>query len=276
MRNEKANIIRGILLNKINNEILLKLKKKDQMRINGKKEEELYEMNCGNFEVFIIHKPTTGNSMNNICEIRNASTINLDITSSLKNDKQLENIFEGKSVISEKKLKIVPKIKPKKKEKFFQNEKKRAKDGFFKLRKIVRNLINKFQIIPKSNISKDNFENNKIIKTKKRASFPSKNESEFKIQLINISHREPAHHYKLENNDVNKKKKKIDLRSSKLFNIRNHKIIKSYRKSILIKNKLDLSKILNTSNNEDNKKKTSLTLKTKNTSQLMLLYNENS
>ena len=40
MINEKANIIRGILLNKINNEILLKLKKKDQMRINGKKEEE--------------------------------------------------------------------------------------------------------------------------------------------------------------------------------------------------------------------------------------------
>ena len=120
MRNEKANIIRGILLNKINNEILLKLKKKDQMRINGKKEEELYEMNCGNFEVFIIHKPTTGNSMNNICEIRNASTINLDITSSLKNDKQLENIFEGKSVISEKKIKNFPKKKTKKKKKIFR------------------------------------------------------------------------------------------------------------------------------------------------------------
>ena len=171
MRNEKANIIRSILLNKINNEILLKLKKKDQMRINGKKEEELYEMNCGNFEVFIIHKPTTGNSMNNICEIRNASTINLDITSSLKNDRELENIFEGKSIISEKKLKIVPKTKPKKKEKFFQNEKKRSKDGFIKLRKIVRNLINKYQIIPKSNISKDNFQKNKIIKIRYRQLF---------------------------------------------------------------------------------------------------------
>jgi hypothetical protein len=49
MRNEKANIIRSILLNKINNEILTNLKKKEQMRINGKNVEDLYKMNCGNF-----------------------------------------------------------------------------------------------------------------------------------------------------------------------------------------------------------------------------------
>ena len=58
MKKKKANIIRSLLLNKINNEIIAILKTKNLMRINGKKVEELYKLNCITFEVCIIHKLT--------------------------------------------------------------------------------------------------------------------------------------------------------------------------------------------------------------------------
>ncbi len=279
MRNEKANIIRSILLNKINNEILTNLKKKEQMRINGKNVEDLYKMNCGNFEVCIIHKLTIGKSINHICKIRNASTVNLDLTSSLEMYEKLENLFKGKTVISEKKLKIIPEIKLKKRESIFINEKKKAKDGFLKLRKIERHLINKFPLIPQLNLAKNNLES----KTKnylKRASLPLKDDSEFKIKLINMSHRGPTHHYKLENNNVKKKKKKINPYSSQLVNniifenkVKNNK---TYRNSILLKNKLDLNKILNDSIEENINNQSLLTTRTKKNSQLMLLYDDSS
>ena len=287
MRNEKANIIRSILLNKINNEILTNLKKKEQMRINGKKVEDLYKMNCGNFEVCIIHKLTIGKSINHICKIRNASTVNLDLTSSieiyqkLENLKELENFFKGKTIISEKKLKIIPEKKLKKRESIFINEKKKAKDGFLKLRKIERHLIKKFPLIPQLNIAKNNLESKtKFSKNLKRASLPLKDDSEFKIKLINMSHRGPTHHYKLENNNVKKKKKKINPYSSQLVNnkIFENKVKKNktYRNSILVKNKLDLSKILNDSIEEKINNQSLLTTRTKKNSQLMLLYDDSS
>ena len=141
MRNEKANIIRSILLNKINNEILTNLKKKEQMRINGKKLEDLYKMNCGNFEVCIIHKITIGKSINHICKIRNASTVNLDLTSSieiyekLENLKELENLFKGKTIISEKKLNIIP-----------EKKKKKSKRWFFKIKENRKTFNKKISI----------------------------------------------------------------------------------------------------------------------------------
>ena len=95
-----------------------------------------------------------------------------------------------------------------------------------------------------------------------------------------MSHRGPTHHYKLENNNVKKKKKKINPYSSQLVNniifenkVKNNK---TYRNSILLKNKLDLNKILNDSIEENINNQSLLTTRTKKNSQLMLLYDDSS
>jgi hypothetical protein len=95
-----------------------------------------------------------------------------------------------------------------------------------------------------------------------------------------MSHRGPTHHYKLENNNAKKKKKKINPYSSQLVNniIFENKVKKNktYRNSILLKNKLDLSKILNDYIEEKINNQSLLTTRTKKNSQLMLLYDDSS
>ena len=92
-----------------------------------------------------------------------------------------------------------------------------------------------------------------------------------------MSHRGPTHHYKLENNNAKKKKKKINPYSSQYIIFENKvKKNKTYRNSILLKNKLDLSKILNDSIEEKINNQSLLTTRTKKNSQLMLLYDDSS
>ena len=124
MKNKKANIIRSLLLNKINQEIISIIKRKGQMRINGKTQEDIYKSYSENYEILIIHKLTTGNSLNQFIKIKNALTLNLDNTSSfeinnLENLNNIDNIFHAKKIISEKKLKIIPKLKKIRKRKLF-------------------------------------------------------------------------------------------------------------------------------------------------------------
>jgi hypothetical protein len=222
MRNKKANLIRSFLLNKINNEIISNFKKKEQMRINGKKEEELYKINCENYEVCIIHKLTIGLSLNKLIKIKNVSTFNLNMQFSLyefesfENLKDIKPIYQVKKIISEKKLKIYhPKFNIKRNNSIlFDNKTKKSKLGLLMLRKIVKNLINKTHIIHKIKTTKEEKKINKNVKTVICPTIPlnRKNEEyDFKIKLINMSHRGPSHHYKLDNieSKKNNNKKKL-------------------------------------------------------------------
>ena len=51
MKKKKANIIRSILLKKINNEIISIIKRNGKMRINGKTQEDIYKTYSGNYEI---------------------------------------------------------------------------------------------------------------------------------------------------------------------------------------------------------------------------------
>ena len=232
MKYKKANIIRSILLNKINKEIISIIKKKGQMRINGKTQEELYKAYSGNYEILIIHKLTTGNSLNQFIKIKNALTLNIDIKSSfginnLESLSNIENIFQAKKIISEKKLKIIPEIKEKDNN-LIKDEKKKFKKGFIKLREIIKNLINRNNTII-HNI--DNSKNNKN----------------------NISHKIPSHNYNLDDTGEKKnKKKKLNSSFSQIYkNVikdKNFVVNQNKRRSIFNQNKLDINKILKLNN----------------------------
>ena len=133
MKNKKANIIRSILLNKINNEIISIIKRNGKMRINGKTQEDIYKTYSGNYEILLIHKLTTGNSLNQFIKIKNALTLNIDIKSSfginnLESLSNIENIFQAKKIISEKKLSGIPELKIKEKDNYLiKDEKKELK-----------------------------------------------------------------------------------------------------------------------------------------------------
>ena len=170
MKKKKANIIRSLLLNKINNEIIAILKTKNLMRINGKKVEELYKLNCITFEVCIIHKLTIGNTYNEDKFIKNSQTFNnnnlinpLELYEHFTDLNEIENLFQGKKLISEKKLNIIRQLNPKKSGIKLINKKKKLKEAFITLKKIVHNLINKTRTIHSTKITN----NNKILRIKK-------------------------------------------------------------------------------------------------------------
>ena len=310
MKKKKANIIRSLLLNKINNEIIAILKTKNLMRINGKKVEELYKLNCITFEVCIIHKLTIGNTYNKDKFIKNSQTFNnnnlinpLELYEHFTDLNEIENLFQGKKLISEKKLNIIKQLNPKKSEIKLINEKKKLKEAFITLKKIIHNLINKTRSIHSTKITN----NNKILRIKKSKnqttthckinSFTfnkgSDSDSDFKIKLISMSHRGPSRHIKLNNSNEKKSKRKKNTFSSQILsNVINNKLShnhennhnnKNKRKSIFLKQKLDLAKILklneenkNEKGNEDNEKeKSSLTSRSENT-RLTLLYDDSS
>ena len=291
MRNKKANLIRSFLLNKINNEIISNFKKKEQMRINGKKEEELYKINCQNYEICIIHKLTIGISLNKLVKIKNVSTYNLnmiyslDEIESLDNLKDIKPIYQVKKIISEKKLKIFPQSRIKRNNILFNKQIKKSKLGLLMLRKIVKNLINKTHIIHTIKTIKD--ENKKLrINRDVKTVFSPKNhlkiknkEYDFKIKLINMSHRGPSHHYKLDNIETkkNNNKKKLTPSSSQILSKVIKKKInnnKSKRKSIFMKEKLSLSNVLNLndSNINDDKDNSILTSREGTTKLTLLDY----
>ncbi len=289
MRNKKANLIRSFLLNKINNEIISNFKKKEQMRINGKKEEELYKINCENYEVCIIHKLTIGLSLNKLIKIKNVSTFNLNMQFSLYEFESLENlkdikpIYQVKKIISEKKLKIYhPKFNIKRNNSIlFDNKTKKSKLGLLMLRKIVKNLINKTHIIHKIKTTKEEkkIRNNKNVKTVICPTIPlnRKNEEyDFKIKLINMSHRGPSHHYKLDGiESKNNSNRKLTATSSQILNKVIKKKInnnKTKRKSIFKKEKLSLSNVIQLDDSNDVKDNSILTSKTGKTKLTLLDY----
>ena len=163
MKNKRANKIRSLLLNKINNEILSNFKGKEHMRINGYNIKTLYDFNCENFEICIINKTIIGNSqvMNTSRKSKNYSTLHLDIIpinllekfNSDNEDNLL--VVNSKKLLSYQKIKD-PKIPPsnlKKKEVINKyenqellNENKRVKDGFKTMRKILHSIKNKSNI----------------------------------------------------------------------------------------------------------------------------------
>ena len=287
MRNKKANLIRSFLLNKINNEIISNFKKKEQMRINGKKEEELYKINCENYEVCIIHKLTIGLSLNKLIKIKNVSTFNLNMQFSLYEFESLENlkdikpIYQVKKIISEKKLKIYhPKFNIKRNNSIlFDNKTKKSKLGLLMLRKIVKNLINKTHIIHKIKTTKEEKKINKNVKTVICPTIPlnRKNEEyDFKIKLINMSHRGPSHHYKLDGiESKNNSNRKLTATSSQILNKVIKKKInnnKTKRKSIFKKEKLSLSNVIQLDDSNDVKDNSILTSKTGKTKLTLLDY----
>ena len=289
MRNKKANLIRSFLLNKINNEIISNFKKKEQMRINGKKEEELYKINCENYEVCIIHKLTIGLTLNKLIKIKNVSTFNLNMQFSLYEFESLENlkdikpIYQVKKIISEKKLKIYhPKFNIKRNNSIlFDNKTKKSKLGLLMLRKIVKNLINKTHIIHKKKTTKEEkkIRNNKNVKTVICPTIPlnRKNEEyDFKIKLINMSHRGPSHHYKLDGiESKNNSNRKLTATSSQILNKVIKKKInnnKTKRKSIFKKEKLSLSNVIQLDDSNDVKDNSILTSKTGKTKLTLLDY----
>ena len=278
MRYKKANLIRSFLLNKINHEIISNFKKKQQMRINGKKEEELYKINCENFEICIIHKLTIGLSVNKLITIKNVSTFNLNMQFSLyelesfDNLKDIKPIYQVKKIFSEKKLKIFPpKSNIKRNNTLFDNQIKKSKIGLLMLRKIVKNLISKTHIIHTIKTAKEEnktMRKNKHVKTVICPKIPLNIENEeydFKIKLINMSHRGPSHHYKLDAIDSkNNSKKKLTPCSSKLLNKvikKKIKCNKSKRKSNFMKEKLSLSNVIQLNDSNDIKDNSILTSK---------------
>ena len=278
MRYKKANLIRSFLLNKINHEIISNFKKKQQMRINGKKEEELYKINCENFEICIIHKLTIGLSVNKLITIKNVSTFNLNMQFSLyelesfDSLKDIKPIYQVKKIFSEKKLKIFPpKSNIKRNNTLFDNQIKKSKIGLLMLRKIVKNLISKTHIIHTIKTAKEEnktMRKNKHVKTVICPKIPLNIENEeydFKIKLINMSHRGPSHHYKLDGIDSkNNSKKKLTPCSSKLLNKvikKKIKCNKSKRKSNFMKEKLSLSNVIQLNDSNDIKDNSILTSK---------------
>ena len=260
MKNKKANIIRSILLNKINKEIISIIKKKGQMRINGKTQEELYKAYSGNYEILIIHKLTTGNSLNQFIKIKNALTLNIDIKSSfginnLESLSNIENIFQAKKIISEKKLKIIPEIKEKDNN-LIKDEKKKFKKGFIKLREIIKNLINRNNtIIHNIDNSKNNKKNypKKNIKTIFKNKLKKLNDKDKDNNKNNISHKIPSHNYNLDDTGEKKnKKKKLNSSFSQIYKnvIKDKNIVvnQNKRRSIFNQNKLDINKILKLNN----------------------------
>ena len=270
MKNKKANIIRSLLLNKINQEIISIIKRKGQMRINGKTQEDIYKSYSENYEILIIHKLTTGNSLNQFIKIKNALTLNLDNTSSfeinnLENLNNIDNIFHAKKIISEKKLKIIPKLKKKEKENYLiQDEKKKTKQGFIKLRAIIKHLINRNNIIHNFENSKNNKKNTKkniktLFKNRLKKNYDKEN------NVNNMSHKIPSHNYNLDDT-IQKKNKKKTLNSSfsqiykNVIKDQNITINQNKRRSIFMQKKIDINKILKI-NNSNLDKKNSLSLR---------------
>ena len=263
MRYKKANLIRSFLLNKINHEIISNFKKKQ---------------NCENFEICIIHKLTIGLSVNKLITIKNVSTFNLNMQFSLyelesfDNLKDIKPIYQVKKIFSEKKLKIFPpKSNIKRNNTLFDNQIKKSKIGLLMLRKIVKNLISKTHIIHTIKTAKEEnktMRKNKHVKTVICPKIPLNIENEeydFKIKLINMSHRGPSHHYKLDGIDSkNNSKKKLTPCSSKLLNKvikKKIKCNKTKRKSNFMKEKLSLSNVIQLNDSNDIKDNSILTSK---------------
>jgi len=271
MKNKRANKIRSLLLNKINNEILSNFKGKEHMRINGYNIKTLYDFNCENFEICIINKTIIGNSqvMNTSRKSKNYSTLHLDIIpinllekfNSDNEDNLL--VVNSKKLLSYQKIKD-PKIPPsnlKKKEVINKyenqellNENKRVKDGFKTMRKILHSIKNKSNITSKDLKTPRNISNNSFINIiPKRRNYKHKStkivtnqNTEFKIKLINMSY---------DDNNLNeiqkvieKNKKNSILKKQNInmnFTKNNHPTFSDYIKQ-------------NSNNNIDKKKKISL------------------
>ena len=255
MKNKKANKIRSLLLNKINNEILSIFKREPHMmRINGYNIKELYNFNCENFEVCIINKTIIGSQiMNSSRKSKNYSTLHLDIIpinllEKLEGENEDNLIVNSKKLLSYQKIKDpkIPSFNLKKKEvmNFYENqelinENKRMKDGFKTMRKILHCLKNKSNITFKDlktprNISNNPFTNilpkRKSYKHKSTKIISSQNKRDFKIELINMSYDDNnlTSKKEIEKNKVNSilKKENINLNLTK----NNHPTFSTYIK----------------------------------------------
>ena len=284
MKKKKANIIRSILLNKINNEIISIIKRNGKMRINGKTQEDIYKTYSGNYEILIIHKLTTGNSLNQFIKIKNALTLNLDITSfeinNLEGLNNIENLFHAKKIISEKKLSGIPELKIKEKDNYLiKDEKKRAKEGFIKLRTIIKHLINRNNTIINNFDNSKNYKKNnpkKTIKTIFKNRLKKMNVEECNVN--NISHKIPSHNYNLDDIMENKyKKKKLNPSFSQIYknDIKDKNIVvnQNKRRSIFMQKKLDINKLLKL-NNSNLDKTTPLSSRNKKSSNSLLYGNK--
>ena len=270
MKNKKANKIRSLLLNKINNEILSIFKREPHMmRINGYNIKELYNFNCENFEVCIINKTIIGSQiMNSSRKSKNYSTLHLDIIPINLLEKFNSDNEDNLLVVNSKKLLSYQKIKDpkipsnlKKKEVINKyenqellNENKRVKDGFKTMRKILHSIKNKSNITSKDLKTPRNISNNSFINIiPKRRNYKHKStkivtnqNTEFKIKLINMSY---------DDNNLNeiqkvieKNKKNSILKKQNInmnFTKNNHPTFSDYIKQ-------------NSNNNIDKKKKISL------------------
>ena len=231
MKRQKANKIRGKLLNLINNEILTNFKRKDLIRINGFNLKELYNYNCENYEVCIINQIIRNDNINNqSCKSKNYSNLHLDIIPI-----DLLEKFEGEKS-SKKKLLSKSKIKqfetPKNVEmnninNLIIERNKLKKKGLIIMRKILNNIKNrrnesttKTLKTPRNTIH-HSFRN--IITKKRNYGHKSSkllfNENEeFKIELIKMK-------YSNETNLIENKKDS----SKKISNFKKEKHFQNYQ-----------------------------------------------